>query len=345
MNPIVRFAIAGCGLISRLHIEAIESIEDARLVGVYDALPELASATAARHGVRAYPSYEALLADAQTDAVCVCTPSHLHAPMALEAIAARKHVLIEKPVALTLESCDAVRDAARAAGMQAGVVSQLRFSPAVEHVRRALAEGLLGRITRCDLYMKYYRPQSYYDESAWHGVQAFEGGGALMNQGIHGVDLIRYLMGRATSLYALSATLVRDIELEDTLTAVVAWHGGAQGVMEASVGDYPGFPRRIEINGELGAIFLEEDRITRWEVSELRACRLFEQPPAPAVRSHSDAGAIGSAGHIAQLRNFIDATRGEGELLVDVDEGRKALELVLAAYRSAATGLPVTLAP
>ena len=242
-----------------------------------------------------------------------------------------------------IENCDAVAAAARAAGVQVGVVSQLRYGPAVARVKRALESGALGRITRCDLYMKYFRPQSYYDSGTWRGTQAMDGGGALMNQGIHGVDLVRYLMGPADSIYALSGTLVRDIEVEDTLTAVVAWHCGAQGVIQASVGDYPGFPRRIELNGESGTIILEEDRIVKWEVAGDSAYHIYEQEPAPEVRSHSEAGAIDPSGHVAQLRNFIDAVRGEGTLLVDEAEGRKALALVLAAYRSAAEGKPVVL--
>ena len=230
MDLKVHFAVAGCGVISRFHLDAIRSIEDAALCGVYDPVEASARAAAQAYGTRAYPDYDALLADPQVDAVCICTPSHLHAPLALQAVAAGKHVLIEKPVALTLEDCDAVAAAARAAGVQVGVVSQLRYGPAVARVKRALESGALGRITRCDLYMKYFRPQSYYDSGTWRGTQAMDGGGALMNQGIHGVDLVRYLMGPADSIYALSGTLVRDIEVEDTLTAVVAWHCGAPGV-------------------------------------------------------------------------------------------------------------------
>ena len=242
-----------------------------------------------------------------------------------------------------MEDCDALAAAAARAGVRVGVVSQLRFAPAIARVKRALEVGLLGRLTRCDLCMKYYRPQSYYDSGSWRGTLAMDGGGALMNQGIHGVDLVRYLMGPAESIYALSGTLVRDIEVEDTLTAAVTWRCGAQGVIEASVGDYPGFPRRIEINGEAGVIILEEDRIVKWEAEGAPACRLYEEAGTRAARTHSDAGALEPSGHIAQLRNFIDAVRGEGVLLVDEGEGRKALQLVLAAYRSAALGQPVRL--
>jgi len=340
----VHFAVAGCGVISRFHLDAIRSIEDAALCGVYDPVEASARAAAQAYGTRAYPDYDALLADPQVDAVCICTPSHLHAPLALQAVAAGKHVLIEKPVALTLEDCDAVAAAARAAGVQVGVVSQLRYGPAVARVKRALESGALGRITRCDLYMKYFRPQSYYDSGTWRGTQAMDGGGALMNQGIHGVDLVRYLMGPADSIYALSGTLVRDIEVEDTLTAVVAWHCGAQGVIQASVGDYPGFPRRIELNGESGTIILEEDRIVKWEVAGDSAYHIYEQEPAPEVRSHSEAGAIDPSGHVAQLRNFIDAVRGEGQPVLahlhlgcDVHDAQHALDNIVDVGEVAAT--------
>ena len=186
----MHFAVAGCGVISRFHLDAIRSIEDAALCGVYDPVEASARAAAQAYGTRAYPDYDALLADPQVDAVCICTPSHLHAPLALQAVAAGKHVLIEKPVALTLEDCDAVAAAARAAGVQVGVVSQLRYGPAVARVKRALESGALGRIPRCDLYMKYFRPQSYYDSGTWRGTQAMDGGGALMNcRALHTVVL------------------------------------------------------------------------------------------------------------------------------------------------------------
>ncbi len=344
MSLKIRFAIVGCGLISRFHLQAITNIEDASLVGVFDPMPESAARAAAEFETKAYATYEDLLSDKTVDAVCICTPSHLHASLALQAIAAHKHVLIEKPVALNLADCDAVSAAAKEANVQIGVVSQLRYSPAIAKVKNALADGTLGRITRCDLYMKYFRSQAYYDSGVWRGTQEMDGGGALMNQGIHGVDLIRYLMGEVESIYAISGTLVRDIEVEDTLSAVIAWRCGAQGVIQASVGDYPGFARRIEINGENGVIILEEDRIIKWEVAGMPTYQLYEdEAPSTKNSSHANAAAIDPSGHVAQLRNFIDAVRGEGELFVDEQEGRKALALVLAAYESAAKKQPVRL--
>ena len=152
------FAVAGCGVISRFHLDAIRSIEDAALCGVYDPVEASARAAAQAYGTRAYPDYDALLADPQVDAVCICTPSHLHAPLALQAVAAGKHVLIEKPVALTLEDCDAVAAAARAAGVQVGVVSQLRYGPAVARVKRAQGNGARGGRKTSRFYLKNLSP-------------------------------------------------------------------------------------------------------------------------------------------------------------------------------------------
>ena len=342
MKLTVNFAIVGCGLISRLHLAAIEAIDDARLAGVYDADPQAAARTAQEWGAKAYPTYEALLEDPDVDAVCICTPSFLHVHHARQALKAGRHVLVEKPLALSVEDCDELILLAKQKGVQLGVVSQLRFSPAVRNVRQALEKGLLGRLTRVDLYMKYYRPQSYYDSGAWRGTWEKDGGGALMNQGIHGVDLLLYLMGSVKNIYALCGTLARDIEVEDTLSAVIAYQSGAIGVIEASTADWPGAPRRIEINGEYGMITLEEDRIAAFRVDGEDSYRLYEQKES-YIATHSDPGRIEPTGHREQLKNFISAVRKDTELLVDAYQGRAAVALVLAAYRSQKLGMPVVL--
>ena len=340
MKLTINFAIVGCGMVSRLHLAAIREIDDARLVGVYDADGAAAQKVAAEQGVKVYPSYDALLADSDVDAVCICTPSYLHAEHARQALKAGRHVLVEKPLALTTEDCDSLIRLAEERGVQIGVVSQLRFSPAVRCVKQALTKGLLGRLTRADLYMKYYRTQEYYDTGAWRGTWDKDGGGALMNQGIHGVDLLLYLMGPVSSIYAQYGTLAREIEVEDTLSAVMTYQGGALGVIEASTADWPGTPRRIEINGEYGRIVLEEDRMVTFQVEGEDAYQLNEQAAGGAA-SHNNPGAVNPAGHCEQLKNFISAVRGDTALLVDARAGRAAVALVLAAYRSQKQGKPV----
>lgn len=334
------FVVVGCGLISEFHIGAIGAIDDAVLMGVYDSQAGAAREKAEKYGVRCYASFEEVLADDEVDALCICTPSYLHASMAARAMQAGKSVLVEKPLALSLEDCDYLAALGLEKGVQVGVVSQLRFSPAISTVKKALEQGVLGHLTRGDLYMKYYRSQEYYDNGDWRGTIEKDGGGALMNQGIHGVDLLRYLMGPVKSIYALSGTLVHDIEVEDTLSAALLYQSGAQGVIEASTGDWPGAPRRIELNGQYGVIILEEDRIVKWEVEGERGFGMYEQPPGDTY-SFQDPSRIDTSGHILQLENFISAIRGDTELFVNAREGRHALEIVLGAYRSAELGQAV----
>lgn len=330
------FAVIGCGVAAGFHLAAIRQIDDARLIGVFDHDFANAESVAQKYGVRAYKSYEEVLSDPAVDVISVCVPSHLHAPFAARGIQAGKAVLVEKPLALTLEDCDRLIELAGRHGTQVGVVSQLRFSPAVAKVKKALRDGVLGRLTRADLYMKYYRSQAYYDRGGWRGTADKDGGGALMNQGIHGVDLLRYLAGPADTIYAMSRTRIHEIEVEDTLSAVLSFQSGALGVLEASTADWPGAPRRLELNGEYGVIVLEEDYIARWEVEGEKVFTSFAQKPS-ASKPFQNPEMISAEGHTAQIRNFISALRGETELLVDAYEGRKALEIVLAAYASAET--------
>lgn len=334
MDTAVRFALVGCGLISAFHLDAICALEDAALAGVYDATPETAERTAKQYGTKAYASLEALYADPSVDAVCITTPSFLHAEQALAAVNAGKHVLIEKPMALTLEGCDAVIRAAKQKGVKVSVVSQLRFTKTIQQVKRALADGILGRIVSADLYMKYYRPQSYYDTGAWRGTWAMDGGGALMNQGLHGVDLMRCLLGPVRAVTAVGGTFVRDIEVEDTVNALMEYRCGAIGVLQASTAAYPGFPRRIELNGEHGCIHLTENRITHWEVE---GCPYYDMSPREtADEGFRDPTGIDPSGHVRQIQDFISAIRDDTPLMVPGEEGRATLAVILATYASMA---------
>ncbi len=328
-------------MISRLHIQAIRAQQDAVLAGVYDHLPELAQTRAAEVQTACYARLEDLLADPDIDLVSICTPSGLHAVQAVQALEAGKHVLIEKPIALNLPDSDAISAAARSRNLLVGVVSQLRFSQAVRDVKAALDAGQLGRIVSADLYMKYYRPQSYYAQNAWRGTRQMDGGGALMNQGIHGVDLLRYLCGPVTSIMAQARTLTHAIEVEDTLAAVVTYASGALGVIQATTSIYPGFPRRLEIHGERGSIILQEDTIVQWSIAG-QPDKILDSSDS-AQHGHQNPEQISSAGHVAQYANFIVALRGREPLLVDDREGRNALEIIVKTYESAARQALVTL--
>mgnify|MGYP001638261755 CR=1 FL=1 len=335
---ITGFGIIGCGMISKFHAQALAAIDGARLAGVFDPTPASMARAARDYGVRAFESMEAMLSCPEIDAVCVLTPNGLHAPIALQALAAGKHVVVEKPMAITMEDADRLVAASEAAGLQFCVISQLRFSPAVQAVKRAVEAGELGRIVSASLSMKYYRDDSYYVNSGWHGTWAMDGGGALMNQGIHGVDLLQYLAGPVRRLSAVCKTQTRPIETEDSAVAILEFESGAVGTLEASTACRPGYPRRLEICGDRGGVTLEEEDILRWDLP----C------PKPDLTAHagaasSDPTAIDARGHERQLRNMVSAIQSGERLLVDAREGRKPVQIILSVYESAKTHSPVTL--
>ncbi len=338
----IGYVIIGCGMISQFHATAILETPNARLVGVYDAMPHRCEQFVTLNGGKIYESLNAVWADEEVDAVCICTPSGLHFPQAMETLNHGKHVLVEKPMALHLADCDALIAKAEEKNLILSVVSQLRFSPGIQQVKQAMDSGILGKLLCADLYMKFHRSQDYYDSSNWRGTWAMDGGGALMNQGIHGVDLLQYLAGPVNSVFARSKTLARNIEVEDTLSAVTEFRSGAIGVIQATTSMYSGFSRRIELCGEKGTIILEEDKILLWDVADDDGIVLDNQG-APEVRSSSDPTQISVGGHTRQISNFTAAITGQEALLIDGHEGRKAVEIILSAYQSSRENRPVTL--
>ena len=336
----VRFAIIGCGGIAAKHAIAIGQTPNAELVACCDQIKESAVRFAEANKLQAFDTYEELLASDTVDAVSICTPSGLHTPQAIQAIQAGKHVLLEKPMSLTLAEADRLIGAAEQADVKVGVISQFRFSPAVVEVRRAIEAGALGRITSGSLQMKYWRSKEYYASGAWRGTWALDGGGALMNQGIHGVDIFRYLMGAPKTLTGYARTQIHDIEVEDSAVAIVEFEDGAIGTIEGSTACYPGYPRRVEICGDKGSIVLEEDAILKWDVD--LPCQLPVGKPPENVGS-SDPMAISVAGHVRHFVNFTNAVLHDEPLLADARIGRLPLATILSIYESSRTGRPVNM--
>jgi UDP-N-acetyl-2-amino-2-deoxyglucuronate dehydrogenase len=332
-NERLGFGIIGCGMISVWHAEAISQIPQARLVGVTDAVPELRTGLAQKYGVNSYESIEKLLADPEIQIVSICTPSGLHAPLAIKTATAGKHVIVEKPMALNLKDADQMIKTCEKNRVKLGVISQLRFNATIQKVKRALDDQLLGKVVLGDLYMKFRRNQEYYDKGNWRGTWAMDGGGALMNQGIHGVDLLRYLMGPVKSVSAHTRTLARKIEVEDTAVAILEFQNGALGVIEATTSVYPGSSRRLEINGDRGTVVLEENSIVRWDIEGQVPAEQITLEHAKSDTS-SNPGAFGVEGHICQITDMVGAVLEDRRPVVDGMEGRKALEIILAVYRS-----------
>src|SRR5215831_8455691 len=267
MTTEIGFGITGCGMIGKVQAEAIASIPGARLMAVCARDEKRVAEFAAKFGATGYTDYEKFLDHPGLRIVNICTPNGLHAEQGVAAARAGKHVLVEKPIDTTLEKADALIEACDRNGVKLGVIFQSRFLPAAQKIKRAIAEGRLGRLMIGDAYVKWYRSPEYYADS-WHGTIALDGGGALINQAIHTADLLRWIMGPAKTVFAFRSSLrYPQLEGEDTLVACIRFANGALGVIEATTSVSPGFKRRLEISGEKGTVILDGDSIGCWELS------------------------------------------------------------------------------
>ena len=335
------FGIVGAGIIAAVHADAIALLPDARLVAVTDVAAGAARDFAAARGCAAEPTLDDLLARRDVDVVCVCVPSGLHAEVGVRAAKAGKHLVVEKPVDVTLEAADRLLAAARQAGVTLTVMSQHRFDPGVTELKRLIDDGALGRLVLGEASTKWHRTQAYYDAAAWRGTWAMDGG-ALLNQGVHYVDLLRWCMGPAVEVTAVCTTQAHDIEVEDTALAIVRFASGAVGTISATTAAYPGFPQKLEITGTEGTVTVEDGQLIR---RALRGTMDAAQAPVPAQGASADPAALDAAVHAAQLADLLAAADEDREPAVSGQDGRDALEIVRAVYESSRTGRPVRLGP
>ena len=341
------FAIIGCGMISEFQAKAIGALPDARVVGFYDTIAEMARSRAVEFGGRAYATVGELLADRSVDAVSICTPSGLHMEPAVQAARAGKHVMVEKPIEVTLERVDAIIRACREAGVTLGAIFPRRFQESSRLVKDAIERGRFGRILLGDVYIKWYRSQEYYDKGGWRGTWKLDGGGALMNQGIHGIDLLQWLLGGIREVTAFTATLGHErIEVEDVAVAAVRFAGGALGAVEGTTGSWPGTKIRIEIGGMKGSVVLEDETILSWRFQD-------EGPADEEIRKKygpredvagagaGDPRAISFEGHRLQFEDFVRAIRTGGRPYCGGEDARAAVAVITSIYRAAREGRPV----
>jgi len=343
------FGIIGCGMISEYHAAAIAEIEGARLVVVSSRSEQNRRKLMDRYGCEGTADYRHLVRRDDIEVVCVCTPSGAHLEPALAAAEAGKHVVVEKPIEVTLERADAVIRACDERGVRLCAIFPSRFSQAAQTLKRAVEEGRFGRLTVGDCYNKWWRPQEYYDSGGWRGTWALDGGGACMNQGIHAIDLIQWLMGPVDAVAAFADCLAHErIEVEDTAAAVLRYRNGALGVIECTTSVHPGLSRRIEVHGDRGTVIMEDECFLQWTFDEERPedeeiRKKFAPGTGLARAGAADPRAISHAGHRRQIEDFLRALETGSQPLVDGREGRKAIEIVQAIYRSSKTGQVVRL--
>lgn len=339
MDKKMRFAIIGCGRIAPKHAESIVALPEAELVAVCDSVPEKAQAFADKYGAKPYTSYEAMFAAEDIDIVTIATPSNFHAPLGIAAAKAGKHVMVEKPMAMTLESADELIKACKDAGVKLAVIHQNRFNKSVKLMRKALEEGRFGKLTHGQATVRWNRDDNYYAQAPWRGTK-LQDGGVLMNQSIHNIDLLQWTFGPVESVFGYTTTAMRKIEMEDIGGAVIKFKNGAIGLIEASSTIYPkNIEETLNVFGETGSVIIggiAVNRIETWEFPESE-----EEKKQVFASQESDPPNIYGFGHREIISDMIQAVRENRTPAIPGEEGRKALEIILAIYKCQETKQPV----
>jgi len=341
----ISIGLIGAGNISDTHARAAAAIPDTTIAAVYAPTREHAERLAARHGAIVYDTLDDMLAHRPLDMVAIGSPSGLHAEQGIAAAKRGLHVLVEKPIDITAARADALVAEAARAGVLLGVMFQDRLKPDVQRMKTLVDSGRLGSPILAEAHVKWYRPPSYYRDSRWRGTKALDGGGALINQGVHTVDLLLWLFGSVRRVFARTAAKLHDIDVEDTAVAVLEFENGALGTIDAATSAYPGYSRRIELTGSNGTVILDGDALM---AIDLRDARVDEQP-TPVERGHTATVSAASpvvadaSAHQRIFEDFIRAIATRGTPVCDGREGRRSVALVEAIYESARSARPVVL--
>lgn len=329
----VRYGVIGCGVISPWHINGVLNSKGAELIAVADSVEEKAKKTGEQYKVAWYKDYREMLKRNDIDVVTIGTPSGMHMQMAIDAMNVGKHVLTEKPIDITLEKIDKMIGVSKKTGKILTCVFQSRFFENAKRIKSTIDSGKFGKLVLGNMFNLWYRSPEYYKSAGWRATWELDGGGALMNQAIHGIDLLVHFMGDVAEVTSYCDTLTRDIKVEDTAVAIIRFKSGAVGVIEGTTSIYPGFSRRLEICGEKGSVVLEDHNITKWQ---------FEGEEDLAKEISSESAAVASAsptamtyqGHTMQIQELTDAILASKKPAISAEEARKSVEVILAIYKS-----------
>ena len=331
-----KIGIVGGGSIALTHAKVISELDNAQLAGVCIRSKEKVEDTKAKFGVPVYTDLEEFLKITDLEIVCVCTPSGLHLDPALAAAKAGKHVVVEKPIEITLPRVDEMTRACEEGHVKLAVIFQNRFSDDYQKLKQGIEAGVFGRLIMGNAHINWFRNDEYYSMSKWKGTRVGDGGGALINQGIHTIDLLLDAMGDVKSVYGQVQTTLYPIEGEDLGAAVVNFENGALGNITAATSLYPGYPERLEIFGSKGSAILEGGKLIAWNVMGEDSEDLEES--RSTASGSSDPTAIGHQLHLAQWEKFLESLDGDSPVVVDAKTARKSVELIRAIYKSSEIG-------
>lgn len=335
----IRFAIVGCGHIAKKHVEAIQNVEEAQLVAVCDNHPERLKQFSETYGVKGFFALEDMIDKVKDiDVINICTPSGLHRPMAIQAAKANKHVIVEKPLALTVEDAEQIIEACKTHQVKLAVVHPNRFRPAIRELKRAMDNSWFGRLSHVNVTVRWNRNQAYYDQAGWRGTKSMDGG-VLMNQAIHNLDLLLWLCGPVHEVQAYTATRLRNIETEDVAVAILTLANGALGMVEAATTIYPrNLEESISIFGEKGSAIVggsTANWIRHWVFEDM------SQEEAESMIERINQDPYGISGHEWIIRDMVEAIQNERNPAVTGEDGRAAVALVNAIYKAAESRHPI----
>ncbi len=353
MSEKLRFGIVGCGVIGPTHAEAIAHLPEATLVSMADAKLEQAQSLAQKYQASAYASLQEMLASEQLDVVNICTPSGMHGEHACQAMQAGCHVIVEKPMEITRQRLDEMLRVQQETGRKLAVISQHRFDEATMKIHALVEEKAFGRLVLGNAIVPWWRSQQYYDSGAWRGTWELDGGGILMNQSIHSIDVLQWLMGPVKSIYAYTDTLAHRMETEDVAVAVLRFANGALGTISATTGAYPGVTTQIQICGDQGSAVIENDKLAFLSLARdaqeevgpygSKSTTLTATSTTQQSGTASNPAALAATTHMLQIADMIRAIRENGQPLVDGNAARHPVDIILGVYESARTRKEVTL--
>lgn len=334
----IRFGIIGAGNVSLIHAKSISEIENAELVSVSSRTGEKALKLAKKFKSEYYPDFHEMLKRNDIDAICVLTPSGTHAKIGIEVARAGKHVIVEKPIDVNLKMADKLIEECEKQDVKLSVISQRRFSNATVILKEAVKNRELGKLNFGGAQVKWYRSQEYYDSSAWHGTWALDGGGALINQSIHYVDLLQYIVGPIKEVFSYCGTMAHNMEVEDLLVGSLKFKNGALGLIEATTVAYPGLFSRLDIYGDNGTAAIVDDEI---EFLATKNGKTIKKAKKRTKKRGIASPEISYDLHKKQLKDIVDSILSDRKPLITGIDGRNALAIVVSLYESCKSGKPV----
>lgn len=329
----MKIGLIGGGNITNTHARAVAALPDMEVVAFYGSNQEKVEHLLNQFGGSAYVDFNSFLAHRPMEMVIIGSPSGLHAEQGIAAAQHGLHVLVEKPIDISSSRADALIAECDKAGVELGVIFQDRLKPGIQQLKHLIVEGRLGKVLLADTRVKWYRPPEYYSNSRWRGTWELDGGGSLMNQGVHTVDLLLWLLGEVKTVQARAATLLHSIQAEDTAIALLEFASGAMGILQATTAAYPGYARRVEITGTEGTVILEND--------QLITTGLRNPPHNREARIAADRNASASSpvvddvrGHQRVIEDFVAAINSNGIPACDGREGRRSVALIERIYEA-----------